>query len=143
VDYSRLVEELFESMHRHKCRPFPEEPRELTHGEMGILIYLTHHQDGVPAGELSKWMRITTGRVATALNNLERKGFVERRQDDADKRRVLVHTTDAGRAFALKRREEAKRGMENLLRKLGERDAKEFVRILKRIHEMDHESKQG
>jgi|HigsolmetaAR203D_1030402.scaffolds.fasta_scaffold00354_1 DNA-binding MarR family transcriptional regulator len=143
MDYSRLAEEVFDSIRRHKCRPFPDEPRELTHGEMGILMYLTHHRDGVPAGELSRWLRITTGRVATALNSLERKRFIERRRDDGDRRRVLVHVTEAGRAFALKRHEEAKRGMECLLRKLGERDAKEFVRILKRIHEMNRETDQG
>jgi DNA-binding MarR family transcriptional regulator len=140
MDYRRLVEELFESMRMHKCRPFPEEPREISHGELGILVYLTHHRDGVPAGDLSRWLQITTGRVASALNSLERKRFIERRRDEADRRRVLVHITEAGRAFAMKRHEEAKRGMECLLRKLGEHDAKEFVRILKRIHEMDAEN---
>ncbi|REK56586.1 MAG: MarR family transcriptional regulator [Thermobacillus sp.] len=136
MDYRRLVEELFESMRRSRRPPFPEEPRGITHGELGILMYLTHRRDGVSAGELSRWLRITTGRVAAALKSLERKRFIERRRDEADRRRVLVHVTEEGRAFALGRHEEAKRGMERLLRRLGERDAREFVRILKRIHEM-------
>lgn len=139
MEYRQLAEDLFNSIKRSGRPPFPEEPGGISRGESGILMYLTHRGDGALAGELSKWFGITTGRVATALNGLERKGFIERRKDAGDKRRVRVYTTEKGRAFAMKRHEEAMRGMECLLRKLGEHDAKEFVRILKRIHEMDAE----
>lgn len=139
MDYRRLVEDLFECMHRSRRPPFPEEPEGITRGELGILMFLTHRRDGVSAGELSRWLWITTGRVASALKSLERKRFIERRRDATDRRRVLVHVTEAGRSFALDRHEKAKRGMERLLRRLGERDAQEFVRILKRIHEMEPE----
>lgn len=141
MEYRRLAEELLESLHRMRRRPFPQEPMEISHGELGILMYLTNRHDGASAGDISKHLCLTTGRVAAALNSLERKGFIERRRDDADKRRVLVYMTDKGRTFAQKRHEEARRRLESLLRELGEHDAKEFVRILKRIHEMDPEEK--
>ncbi len=133
MDYRALAAELFEWKSKAPHPPFRNIPKETSHGEMGILIYLLAHQDGASAGDLSKWLCITTGRVATALKSLEKKKFIQRRGDDDDKRRVRVHITDAGRAFAHERYEEALSGMEKILRQLGEHDAKEFVRITKRI----------
>jgi DNA-binding MarR family transcriptional regulator len=133
MDYRALAAELFEWRTKAQHSPFRGIPQETSHGEMGILIYLLAHHDGASAGDLSKWMRITTGRVATALKSLEKKKYIQRRSDESDKRKVLVYVTDAGKAFAHERYEEALSGMEKILSMLGEDDAREFVRISKRI----------
>ncbi len=49
-------------------------------------------------GEVATRMHITSGTVTSLLDNLERKGFVERSNDPDDRRRVLVDiTADAQR----------------------------------------------
>ena len=43
-------------------------------------------------------MHITSGTVTSLLDNLERKGYVERSSDPADRRHVLVDITPAAQA---------------------------------------------
>jgi len=47
-------------------------------------------------GELLASMMITSGAMTNRLDRLERRGFIERRPDPDDGRRVLVTLTDAG-----------------------------------------------
>jgi DNA-binding MarR family transcriptional regulator len=49
-------------------------------------------------GEVANRMHITSGTVTSLLDNLERKGYVERSSDPDDRRRVLVDITPAAQA---------------------------------------------
>jgi DNA-binding MarR family transcriptional regulator len=44
------------------------------------------------AGELAKRCRITTGGMTGMIDRLERRGYVQRRADPSDRRRVLVES---------------------------------------------------
>ncbi|WP_153795522.1 MarR family winged helix-turn-helix transcriptional regulator, partial [Paenibacillus polymyxa] len=74
-----------------------------------------------------------TGRIATALKSLEKKGLVVRRTDANDKRKVIVFITDLGKQFMIDRYNEGVAWSEKILRKLDEQDAKEFIRLIKLI----------
>jgi DNA-binding MarR family transcriptional regulator len=50
------------------------------------------------SGEVGTRMHITSGTVTSLLDNLERKGYVERTGDPSDRRRVLVDVTPAAQA---------------------------------------------
>ncbi|MEW2524763.1 MarR family transcriptional regulator [Streptomyces sp. NPDC047071] len=54
--------------------------------------------DAVTAGELATRAHVTTGAVTGILNRLERGGFVTRRPDPADRRRVRVVAVPAASA---------------------------------------------
>jgi MarR family 2-MHQ and catechol resistance regulon transcriptional repressor len=47
--------------------------------------------------EIGRIVRLTSGSITTAVDRLERKGMVERRNDPADRRARVVHLTPAGR----------------------------------------------
>ena len=47
--------------------------------------------------KVSKELMVTLGTVTTSLNNLERKGYVERIRSDQDRRVVYLHLTKKGR----------------------------------------------
>ncbi|MEU6369805.1 MarR family transcriptional regulator [Streptomyces sp. NPDC046931] len=49
----------------------------------------------VTAGDLARRAHVTTGAVTGVINRLERGGFVTRRPDPADRRRVLVAAVPA------------------------------------------------
>jgi DNA-binding MarR family transcriptional regulator len=51
----------------------------------------------VSAGQLATESRLTTGAVTAVIDRLERAGLVHRVADPADRRRVLVETTDRAR----------------------------------------------
>jgi DNA-binding MarR family transcriptional regulator len=52
------------------------------------------------AGQLAETTGLTSGAMTTALDRLERAGFVRRIRDDQDRRRVLVQITDEAHAMA-------------------------------------------
>jgi DNA-binding MarR family transcriptional regulator len=52
------------------------------------------------AGALAEATGLTSGAMTTALDRLERAGFVRRVRDERDRRRILVEITDAAHAIA-------------------------------------------
>lgn len=102
-------------------------------GEAFVLQYLDTHQGPIPPGEISGAMGISSARMATALNSLERKELVIRKEDPRDRRRILVYMTAKGKALAEERYREVLQLTSEMLSLLGEEDAKELVRIMGRL----------
>jgi len=80
-------------------------------------------------------MGISTARIAAALGSLESKGLITRRIDEKDRRRILVELTDAGREKEAEHAKGIMRVLVRMLENLGEADAIEFLRILKKVAE--------
>lgn len=138
MDYAALALDLMRVMLGNKP-PF-DEPRRISHGEIGILACLLDKtkakgQSGISSGELSRILGVSTGRMAIALKSLERKGYITRCTDPADKRRVVVAITEAGTEHVSQMYRHVLNRLASTLERLGEQDAKEFVRIVKRIIE--------
>ncbi len=51
---------------------------------------ILEQEGGTTAGRLAELMGLTTGAITTVIDRLERKGYVRRERDDADRRRVRV-----------------------------------------------------
>lgn len=107
-----------------------------TKGEMLILGYLYDKDTPVQPGELSGIMEATSARVAAVLRRLEAKGQIERSLDETDRRRVLVRITEAGKRLVADRRREVYDYFDVILKRLGEDDVNEGMRILERITEI-------
>ena len=140
MDYKDLAIELFTTMRKIAKMPIQKKIGEISHGEMRILGYLISEKDGVSAGELSEKLDLTTPRVASVLNSLSKKGLIERSRNPSDKRSIVVNITASGKKILLERREEAVTMAEQFLEKLGEKDATELIRIMKRINEIKNQN---
>lgn len=108
---------------------------EITRGELAVLLYLIDEKNGANAGEISHRIDVNTSRVAAILNSLSRKGYIKRVSDSEDKRKIRVYITDKGNSFAKERRDEIIWHISEMLNMLGEKDAKEYVRLCKKISE--------
>ncbi|MDM5327541.1 MarR family transcriptional regulator [Neobacillus sp. CF12] len=139
MDYKALAEELFHIMTRTAKLPFQKKVDDLSHGERRILGYLTFGKNGVPSGDLSEKLDLTTPRVASALNSLAKKGYIERNRDENDKRMVIVSITESGKSFMMEEYNKLISMMQKTLQKLGENDSLELIRIIKRIKEITNE----
>jgi MarR family transcriptional regulator, organic hydroperoxide resistance regulator len=139
MNYKLLAEELFHIMTRTAKLPFQKKVDDLSHGERRILGYLTFGKNGVPSGDLSDKLDLTTPRVASALNSLAKKGYIERNRDENDKRMVIVSITEAGKSFMMEEYNKLISMMQQTLERLGENDAQELIRIIKRIKEITNE----
>ena len=73
----------------------PESRRLLSRHQASILDHLDEI-DPTSVNELARHMGVTPATMSLAIDRLERKGYVARARDSADKRRVHVRLTSAG-----------------------------------------------
>jgi DNA-binding MarR family transcriptional regulator len=133
MDYQALAAELVKRLFVISKNGPQREMHKSMRGEAFVMQYVIFHNGAVVPSEMSKYMNISTARMAVALNGLEKKGLITRRIDPADRRRILVDLTDNGRDFATEKRTHMLLHTEQVMRKLGERDAEEFVRLIGRV----------
>ncbi len=114
-----------------------DDVRELDKGENGILktlfIYEVNEQKSLTPGELCSIQQVTSGRVASTLKSLERKAYIIRKADAKDKRKTIIKLTESGKKMAKKVVDGLSSKIQKIINKLGERDAKEFLRIFNRL----------
>lgn len=134
MDYKELADELL-LICRKNNRPFAP-PHDISKGEIGLLTYLAFDNNYMLAGDLSQTLGLTSGRIASALKSLEGKGFITRVNDPNDKRKVIVSITKEGKTFAENGKQKAILETAGLLEYLGEKDAQELVRLVKKIINM-------
>lgn len=72
-----------------------DEFRDITYNDMHIIeaIGMDHPKK---MSEIAKIMSVTTGTLTTAVNSLEKKGYVQRRRSEQDKRVVHMVLTKRG-----------------------------------------------
>lgn len=102
-------------------------------GRAGVLHELSRSGDALTAGELARACHVTSARMAQTLNQLEADGLVTRTPGKADRRRTIVRMTDAGEAELRSYFDGVTRFAAGMLRRLGEKDSRELVRILGRL----------
>lgn len=112
---------------------------EISKGELAVIMYLIDEGDGISAAVLSKKFDINSSRVAAILNSLSKKGYIERRNDPKDKRKIQIYITQKGIEYGKLKRESILNRMSHMLEKLGEDDAREHIRIMKRIFDLINE----
>jgi MarR family transcriptional regulator, organic hydroperoxide resistance regulator len=139
VDYTKLAQDFMEVMNQLRKRKTQKHLNDSMQGEHFILFYVSHHQgDSIPS-EISNEMGISTARIAAALNNLESKGMITRTIDVTDRRRILIKLTDAGQKHVEQHHKMIMEITTNMLKYLGEDDAKDLIRIMKKLAEKSPE----
>ena len=131
-DYGALACELTESFAR-LGRAISPRLRSAVHGEAVIMRMLDEAEGPLTPGELADRAHVSSARIANVLRALEERGWVSRAHSLADRRRVEVRVTEAGRAAMGERRAERDREAAVFLAQLGERDTRELIRIMDRM----------
>lgn len=101
-------------------------------GEGQILICLIEN-NGLTPGTLSDISELGSGRVANILKSMEEKGYIVRKKDNNDKRKVLVYITEEGKKWHNENKKMVEEEVDNILKYIGENDTKELIRILNKI----------
>ncbi|WP_349108398.1 MarR family transcriptional regulator [Collinsella sp. CLA-AA-H302] len=109
-------------------------------GETPVLQYLSGVDDDVIPSEIAKKLKFSRARMSHILESLESKGYIQRRTDQNDRRRVLVSITEEGRDFAAKKNAESVASLSKQLSALGEHDAQELVRILNKAYSLTYDA---
>jgi len=132
--FTKLAEELTQNMVKFHQGKHRHDHDDLKGGSF-VLYYLSRHEGAVPT-EISDAIGVSTARMAAALNNLEEKGFITREIDKEDRRKIIVKLTVAGHGVVEQQAKDRLNHFAVMLEKLGEHDAREYVRIMGRLAEV-------
>lgn len=133
MDYERLADELMQ-VHSELLRdPANRRTGRMFRGECFVLNYLLTDAGRIHPKEISVKMDVSSARIAALLGRLEKKGYIARSLDPEDSRQVVVTLLEPGRREAERAKAEGQRCMAKMLERLGEEDAREYVRIQKKI----------
>jgi MarR family transcriptional regulator, 2-MHQ and catechol-resistance regulon repressor len=102
----------------------------LTLTDFGILEALLH-KGPLAVNDLGRKVSLTSGSITTAVDRLQARGLVERRNNDEDRRARTVHLTGAGRRDIQAAFRKHAAAMDQLGSVLTAEERKELVRLLK------------
>ena len=132
MDYYELACELLGMRSSRPQICFDQTVSKLMKAEVFVLNYLQEHQSteaDVHPKNLSDGLVVSTARIAVILNHLEEKGLVYRVPDEHDNRQTIVRLSDRGQVILENSRQKLLEYMEKILQRMGEEDAKEYVRL--------------
>ena len=133
MSYDKETSELAECMKIIFLGPI-KNAEEILRGEVPVLCHIGEKEQITPT-ELAHKFSLSTARIATILNRLEDKGLIIRIHDNKDRRKVYIHLTDAGKQQAELKAKKLHDRLNDLLQALGDEDAKEYLRLTKRVAE--------
>jgi MarR family 2-MHQ and catechol resistance regulon transcriptional repressor len=100
--------------------------------DFGVLEALLH-KGPLPVNTIGGLIRLTSGSITAAVDRLESKGLVERRNDPGDRRARVVHLTAAGRKLISSAFEDHEAAMERATSGLTASERGEAAALLKKL----------
>lgn len=132
-EYEELAAELLRLNIGMLQEPAKQKISKMTRGEVFVLNYLMTHQNQAHPAEISRSMVVSTARIAALLSRLEEKQYISRASDPSDNRQVIVTLLPQGLALIQRIRNEVIAAVVRMLERLGPEDAREYIRIQKKI----------
>lgn len=139
MDYSELAEELIRLRAAMPRYQIERKMNDIGKGGTFALYYLSVHGNQAYPKQLSQGMTVSTARVAVILRKLEQQGLITRSVDVHDSRQIIVRLTEKGKEKVKQDRQELLEIMTKMLELLGPDDAQAYVRIQKKLVNMQME----
>lgn len=71
-------------------------PYGLGHGQMPVLMHVFHHE-GITQHDISEHFHLDKGSTSSLIRSLEKNNFIQKTQDEEDKRAFNLYITDKTR----------------------------------------------
>lgn len=94
-----------------------------------VLRYLSEVGRPVSAGEISRYMKVSTARVAVLLRTMTEKGLIVKSEDLTDARKVRISLSERGRESNRLATEELRQLMRKIVREVGSERVELFLAI--------------
>lgn len=101
----------------------------------GRLLAFLLEKDGISQKELSALLRIAPASVSELINKLETGGYIEKRQNDSDKRVTNIFLTEGGRFFAQKMEEGRLQLAKDIFSGLSEEEQVQLLSLIQKLME--------
>lgn len=133
MDTALLTRDLLDAFNNINRKKLLSDMKFILQGEDLFLVMLLEMGGVSTPSKVVEDSEFSPARLSAILKALESKGYIEKKQDEIDKRCTIIEITDVGR----ERSDTIKREMiENALiltERLGEKDAAELIRIIKKL----------
>lgn len=140
MDNEKLTEELFKTFDKINVDVLFEKLKFSLKGENMLLAILNNMGGQSTLSKITQNFDFTPARLSAVIRSLEAKGFVERSQNEKDRRTTTVFLTSEGTMQYMRYREEAIRNALVIVEQLGENDVCEFMRIIRKISDITDSS---
>ncbi len=137
MELQQLTEQMLLAVTSLNRSCIPQSVQEPLKGENFLLDYLSAQNGSSTPGALREVLGVSAPRTAAMLRALEEKGMLRRCADSHDRRRVVVQLTELGRRTAEQMHAALCTHVQCVLKQLGEQDARELIRLLGRITEIE------
>jgi DNA-binding MarR family transcriptional regulator len=111
---------------------------ELSKGEVSFpQFFLLGHivdSDSLSMTEIAERMKHTTAAATGLVDRLENLGYVQRRHDAGDRRKVLVQTTRKGQALVSRIRADIVEKLTGMIAVLSPEEQETWLRIYEKLH---------
>ena len=105
---------------------------DVTPGLFGVLVIIEANPD-LKQSELARATQLDRSTVVTVIDNLERRGLVERRVALHDRRSNAIRLTDAGTALLRKLKRQVNQHEKRLLQNFSATERETFLALLKKV----------
>ncbi|MDR3305407.1 MAG: MarR family transcriptional regulator [Clostridiales Family XIII bacterium] len=85
--------------------------------------------------EIREYLCISKAAISQMLGSLEKKGFITRETDPDNRRRIIVHLTDAGERVLAGVQKDFEEKIDAIIERFGEKNTKQLIRLLLRFSE--------
>lgn len=99
-----------------------------------VLRYLEESDRPVSAGEISRYMNVSTARVAVILRTMVEKDLIVKKDDSTDARKTLISLSEKGRERIKKTRAELLELMTEVVNTVGIERMEQFMEISEQIN---------
>lgn len=105
---------------------------DVTPGLFGVLVIIEANPD-LKQSELARAAQLDRSTVVTVIDNLERRGLVERRVALHDRRSNAIRLTDAGASLLRKLKRQVSQHEKRLLQNFSAAERDTFLALLKKV----------
>lgn len=137
MNYNKKAEEIFETLTKRK-KYIGELSSNISQGESGVLLYLLNINSNVSQSELSEKLEVTMPRIVAVINTLQKKELIEKNVDSTDKRKSIISITNKGKDNIIKKKEDAIKFIENVIKELDEQEIEQYIAISKKIERISN-----
>ena len=133
MDTALLTRELLDSFNNINRKNLLSEMKFILRGEDLFLVMLSEMGGVSTPSKVVEDSEFSPARLSAILKALENKGYIENKQDEVDKRCTIIEITAAGLERSAAIKGEMIENALKLTEKLGEEDAAEFIRLIKKF----------
>lgn len=137
MNYNKKAEEIFETLTKRK-KYIGELSSNISQGESGVLLYLLNANSNVSQSELSESLGVTMPRIVAVINTLHKKELIEKNIDSTDKRKSIISITNKGKDNIIKKKKDAIKFIENVIKELDEQEIEQYIAISKKIEQISN-----